>query len=64
MNVKELIEILQVLPEAEKQKAVMLEVEREVFFNLHQVRYDNGKFVALSMFPDPFVDALKKAGVK
>lgn len=63
MNVAELIEILQMLPEAEKQKVAMVEVEREVYFNLQQVRYQNGNFVVLSMFPDPFEEALRKAGV-
>jgi hypothetical protein len=64
MNVAELIAILEILPEDEKQKVVMVEVEREIFFNLQQVKYKNGKFVILSMFPDPFVDALKKAGIE
>jgi hypothetical protein len=64
MNVAELIAILEILPEVEKQKIVMVEVEREIYFNLQQVKYKNGKFVILSMFPDPFVDALKKAGIE
>lgn len=64
MNVAELIEILQLLPEEEKQKVAMVEVEREIYFNLQRVKYMNGNFVVLSMFPDPFEDALKKAGVE
>lgn len=64
MNVHELIAILEILPDVEKQKQVMLEVEREIYFNIRNVKYQNGKFVAISMFPDPFEEELKKAGVQ
>jgi hypothetical protein len=63
MNVNELIAILQVLPEEDRQRAIMLETEHDIFFNLQRVRYDNHRFLILTMYPDPFEEALRKAGV-
>lgn len=60
MNVNELIALLETLPEIEKQKAITLETEHGIFFNLSTVRYDNPHFVVFSMYPDPFEEALKQ----
>jgi hypothetical protein len=64
MNVRELIERLNVLADDQKEWPLMLEVEREVFFNLRTVKC-NGRIpvIILSFFPDPFEEELKKAGV-
>lgn len=63
MNANELIEILKMIPDADRQRPIMLETEHEIYFNLQRVRYDNHRYLILTMFPDPFQEALRKAGV-
>jgi hypothetical protein len=63
MTANELIQILQMIPEKDRQRAIMLETEHEIYFNLQRVRYDNHRFLILTMFPDPFQEALHRAGV-
>jgi hypothetical protein len=63
-TVNELIKHLQSISELGHNVPVMLEVERDICFNLQQVKMGSkSKFVILSIVPDPFEDALKKAGV-
>lgn len=65
MDANWLIDFLQRLPEEERKKPIMLEVERGIFLNLRMTTSDTRmKWITLSVFPDPFEEALKKAGVK
>lgn len=64
MNSNELIALLSSLPPEEREKPIMLETEHDIYFNLRLVKYRTGKFVLLSMYPDPFEEALKRAGVE
>lgn len=60
MNVNELMALLKTLPPEERQKPIMLEIEREIYLNLNSIKHDCGRFVILSCHHDPFEEALKK----
>jgi len=64
MNVNELIALLRVLPESEKRKPVLVELEKDILVDLKDIRYQDGRWVILSVFPAPFLEALWKAGIE
>lgn len=64
MNVNELIALLRVLPENEKRRPVMVEIEKGIVVDVKDVKYQNGRWVIISVESTPFVDALKRAGIE
>lgn len=64
MNINELINALEKLPDSLKELPIMVEVERDIYLNLQELKIKDDKFAIMSIFPDPFREALKKAGVE
>jgi hypothetical protein len=63
VTANELLDLLEMIPDEDKKRSVMIEVETDVFVNFRRIRYDQYPFLILSGRPDSFDEALEKAVV-